>query len=358
MDNQSNSNDELIEKLKEELFIQVIESSLMHAQVSEVENINKRLSKDVEHMTCKMKKEYQSYKNKKKNLKEEINAKEKELAQFLKTMIEHDASKYPSLPEDVKDKVCSESCLHEVTHYRTHSFVVYDRLQAEIKRHKKTKEDQKDFEKKIKSLTNDLKGSKSQEQRLKACITSLENSYTKCQMELKITKDQLKEEKSQNETLLKEFKDYENQINALSKNVDTLLEEKHNLNFQFMNQADELNKSKSEFALVESELEKCKVSEQKLQEMIYSFISSQTTSPETSPELYMETSQFKKEAKPEEKKKSIPYDRFVPAGFIKSENSKVEPKEQVLKKMDDHVKNKNNKFQKNKKNKYTSPDSK
>ncbi|KAK1419494.1 hypothetical protein QVD17_28666 [Tagetes erecta] len=62
--------DELIEKLKEELFIQVIESSLMHVQVCEVENINKRLSKDVKLMTCDMEKENQSLKNENKNLKE------------------------------------------------------------------------------------------------------------------------------------------------------------------------------------------------------------------------------------------------------------------------------------------------
>jgi len=41
---------------------------------------------------------------------------------------EIDASKYPALPEDVKENICSKACLNEVTHYRTHSFVVNDRL--------------------------------------------------------------------------------------------------------------------------------------------------------------------------------------------------------------------------------------
>ncbi|KAK1441327.1 hypothetical protein QVD17_07174 [Tagetes erecta] len=369
--------DELIEKFKEELFIQVIESSLMHAQVCEVEIINKRLSKDFEHMTCGMEKENHSLTNENKNLKEEINDREIELAQLLNTMIEQEAKlkeldiyrkiqqefeliarNYPPLPDDVKDKVCSKSCLHEVVHYRSHSFATYQKLKDEVYRHKKTKEEQQVFEKKIKSLTDELKESKSQEQILKATITNLEKALSKGQMEFMTTKDQLKEEMTSNETLQKEFKAYEDKLNSLSKNVDALLEEKHNLNFQLMNQVDELSKTKSEFAKVEAKLEKCKVSEQKLQEMFDSLHSSQTTSPETSPEMYMKTAQVKKESKPEEKKKSILYDRFVPTGFVKSEVSKAEPKEQVKKKMDYQVKNKNNKFQENKKNKSASPDPK
>ncbi|KAK1429778.1 hypothetical protein QVD17_11996 [Tagetes erecta] len=124
---------------------------------------------------------------------------------------------------------------------------------------------------------------------------------------------------------------------SLSKNVDTLLEEKHNLNIQLMNQADDLSKTKSEFAVVEAELEKYQVSEQKLQEMFDALTSSQKTSPETSLEMYMETSQEKKKAKPEEKMKSIFYDRFEPAGFVKPEISKAEPKEQVKKKKDNQT---------------------
>ncbi|KAK1429945.1 hypothetical protein QVD17_12305 [Tagetes erecta] len=69
-----------------------------------------------------------------------------------------------------------------------------------------------------------------------------------------------------------------------------------------MNQADELSKTKFEFAIVEAELEKCKVSEQKLQELFDSLHSSQTTSPETSPKMYLKTDQVKKEVKPEEKR--------------------------------------------------------
>ncbi|KAK1431985.1 hypothetical protein QVD17_08829 [Tagetes erecta] len=309
----------------------------------EVENINKRLFKDVELMTCEIKIENHSLNNENKNLKEEMNDREKEFAQWLNTMIEqeaklkqleefkrlHDiASKYPHLPDDVKDKVCSKSCLHEVVHYRSHSYSNYEKLKDEIYRHKKTKEEQQVLEKKIKSLTDDLKESKSEEQILKATITNLEKALTKGQMEFMTTKDQLKEEMTNNETLQKEFKAYEDKLNSLSKNVDTLLEEKHNLNIQLMNQADELSKTKSEFAKVEAELEKCK------------------------------TAQVKKESKPEEKKKSILYDRFVPAGFVKSEISKAEPKEQVKKKIDIQVKNKNNKFQENKKNKSASPDPK
>ncbi|KAK1431924.1 hypothetical protein QVD17_08722 [Tagetes erecta] len=150
-----------------------------------------------------------------------------------------------------------------------------------------------------------------------------------------------------NETLQKEFKTYEDKLNSLSKNVDALLEEKHNLNIQLMNQADELSKTKSEFAKVEAELEKCKASEQELQEMFDTLTSSQATSPETSPEMYLKTDQVKKEAQSKEKNESILYDRFVSAGFLKSEISKAEPKEQVMKKIDNQVKNKNNKFQEN-----------
>ncbi|KAK1411530.1 hypothetical protein QVD17_38080 [Tagetes erecta] len=92
-------------------------------------------------------------------------------------------SKYPPLPDDMKENVCSKACLDEVTHYKTHSFIANDKLQAEIKSHKKTKEEKKDFEKKIKSLTDDLKESKAQEQILKSSITILEESFGKCQME-------------------------------------------------------------------------------------------------------------------------------------------------------------------------------
>ncbi|KAK1411689.1 hypothetical protein QVD17_38249 [Tagetes erecta] len=308
--------DKLIENLKEELFIQVIESSLMHAQVCEVENINKKLSKDVELMTCEMEKENHAYTNENKNLKEEINDREIELAQLLNTMIEQEeklkqleefkklqqefeliAINYPLLPHDVKDKVFSKSCLHEVVHYKSHSLATYQKLKDEVYRHKKTKEEQQVFEKKIKSLTDELKESKSQEQILKATITNLEKAFTKDQMEFMTTKDQLKEEMTNNETLQKEFKAYEDKLKSLSKNVDALLEEKHNLNFQLMNQADEFSKTKSEFAVVEAELEKCKASEQKLQEMFDTLTSSQTTSPETSPEMYLKTDQVKKRSK-------------------------------------------------------------
>ncbi|KAK1419493.1 hypothetical protein QVD17_28665 [Tagetes erecta] len=255
----------------------------------------------------------------------EQEAKLQKLEEFKKLQQEFEliASKYPLLPEDVKDKVCSKSFLYEVEYYRFHAYVTYQKLKDEVYRHKKTKEEQQVFEKKIKSLTDELKESKSQEQILKATITNLEKALTKA---------------------------YEDKLNSLSKNVDALLEEKHNLNFQLMNQADELSITKSEFAKVEAELEKCKVSEQKLQKLFDSLHSSQTTSPETSPEMYLKTAQVKKEAKPEEKKKSILYDRFVSAGFVKSEISKAESKDQV--------KNKNNKFQENKKNKSASPDPK
>jgi len=105
-----------------------------------------------------------------------------------KTEAEVDVSKYPPLPADVKENVCSKACLNEVTHYRTHSFVVSDRLQAEIKNHKKTKEEQKDFEKKIKSLTEDLKESKNQESILKNSLKTLEESFVKSQMEASMYK--------------------------------------------------------------------------------------------------------------------------------------------------------------------------
>ncbi|KAK1424330.1 hypothetical protein QVD17_19657 [Tagetes erecta] len=291
----------------------------------------------------------------------EQEAKLQQLEEFKKLQQEFEliASKYPPLPDDVKDKVCSKSCLYEVEYYRSHVYVTYQKLKDEVYCHKKTKEEQQVFEKKIKSLTDELKESKSQEQTLKATITNLEKALTKGQMEFMTTKDQLKEEMTINETLQKEFKAYEDKLNSLSKNVDALLEEKHNLNFQLMNQADELSKTKSKFAVVEAELEKCKASEQKLQEMIDSLTSSQTTSPETSPEMYLKTDQVKKEVNPDEKKKSILYDRFVSAGFLKSEISNAEPKEQVKKKIDNQVKNKlNNKFQENKKNKSASSDPK
>lgn len=41
-------------------------------------------------------------------------------------------------------------------------------------------------------------------------------------------------------------------------NADTLLEEKHNLNIELSNHADELNKTKVEFAMVEIKLEELK----------------------------------------------------------------------------------------------------
>lgn len=53
-------------------------------------------------------------------------------------------SKYPPLPNDVKDNVCTKAYLNEVNHYRNHAFVLYDRLQAEMKNHKKIKEEQKE----------------------------------------------------------------------------------------------------------------------------------------------------------------------------------------------------------------------
>jgi len=104
---------------------------------------------------------------------------------------EMDARKYPALPEDVKENVCSNARLNEVTHYRTHSFVVYDMLQGEIKNHKKTKEEQNEFEKKIKSLTEDLKESKIQESILKNSLKTLEESFVKSQLEASTYKNEI-----------------------------------------------------------------------------------------------------------------------------------------------------------------------
>ncbi|KAK1406185.1 hypothetical protein QVD17_41474 [Tagetes erecta] len=127
--------------------------------------------------------------------------------------VEFDASKYPPLPKDVKENVCSKACLHEVTRYKTHSFVVNDMLQAEIKNHKKTKEEQKEFEKKIKSLTEDLKESKNQESILKNSLKILEESFVKSQLEAstyKMKYEQLMSTKEQTEKWIASQKERKN----------------------------------------------------------------------------------------------------------------------------------------------------
>lgn len=58
--------------------------------------------------------------------------------------------KYAPLPEDVKDNVYTKACLDDVKHYMTHSFIVNDRLQGEIKNLKKTKEKQKELKRTMK----------------------------------------------------------------------------------------------------------------------------------------------------------------------------------------------------------------
>ncbi|MGS7221166.1 hypothetical protein ACQ7OT_11505, partial [Micrococcus luteus] len=59
---------------------------------------------------------------------------------------------YVPLPDDVKDRLCSEQCIQQVEHYRTHSFKIGDKLSKHEKIHEQLKIDHKISDEKILSL--------------------------------------------------------------------------------------------------------------------------------------------------------------------------------------------------------------
>ncbi|KAK1441343.1 hypothetical protein QVD17_07191 [Tagetes erecta] len=60
---------------------------------------------------------------------------------------------YIPLPLDVKERLCSDQCIQQVEHYRTHSFKIGDKLSQHEKLHEKLKIDHKISDEKILSLT-------------------------------------------------------------------------------------------------------------------------------------------------------------------------------------------------------------
>ncbi|KAK1429858.1 hypothetical protein QVD17_12139 [Tagetes erecta] len=60
---------------------------------------------------------------------------------------------YVPLPADVKERLCSEQCIQQVEHYRTHSFKIGDKLSKHEKIHEQLKIDHKISDEKILSLT-------------------------------------------------------------------------------------------------------------------------------------------------------------------------------------------------------------
>ncbi|KAK1421843.1 hypothetical protein QVD17_24512 [Tagetes erecta] len=59
---------------------------------------------------------------------------------------------YVPLPADVKERLCSEQCIQQVEHYRTHSFKIGDKLSKHEKLHEQLKIDHKISDEKILSL--------------------------------------------------------------------------------------------------------------------------------------------------------------------------------------------------------------
>ncbi|KAK1419547.1 hypothetical protein QVD17_28722 [Tagetes erecta] len=59
---------------------------------------------------------------------------------------------YVPLPADVKERLCSEQCIQQVEHYRTHSFKIGDKLSKHEKIHEQLKIDHKISDEKILSL--------------------------------------------------------------------------------------------------------------------------------------------------------------------------------------------------------------
>ncbi|KAK1427853.1 hypothetical protein QVD17_16551 [Tagetes erecta] len=59
---------------------------------------------------------------------------------------------YVPLPLDVKERLCSEQCIQQVEHYRTHSFKIGDKLSKHEKLHEQLKIDHKIADEKILSL--------------------------------------------------------------------------------------------------------------------------------------------------------------------------------------------------------------
>ncbi|KAK1427915.1 hypothetical protein QVD17_16653 [Tagetes erecta] len=60
---------------------------------------------------------------------------------------------YVPLPDDVKERLCSDQCIQQVEHYRTHSFKIGDKLSKHEKIHEQLKIDHKISDEKILSLT-------------------------------------------------------------------------------------------------------------------------------------------------------------------------------------------------------------
>ncbi|KAK1421747.1 hypothetical protein QVD17_24340 [Tagetes erecta] len=59
---------------------------------------------------------------------------------------------YVPLPDDVKGRLCSDQCIKQVEHYRTHSFKISDKLSKHERIHKQLKIDHKISDEKILSL--------------------------------------------------------------------------------------------------------------------------------------------------------------------------------------------------------------
>ncbi|KAK1431882.1 hypothetical protein QVD17_08648 [Tagetes erecta] len=59
---------------------------------------------------------------------------------------------YVPLPDDVKGRLCSEQCIKQVEHYRTHSFKIGDKLSKHERIHEQLKIDHKIYDEKILSL--------------------------------------------------------------------------------------------------------------------------------------------------------------------------------------------------------------
>ncbi|KAK1421848.1 hypothetical protein QVD17_24520 [Tagetes erecta] len=64
---------------------------------------------------------------------------------------------YVPLPDDVRGRLCSEQCIKQVEHYRTHSFKIGDKLSKHEKNHEQLKIDHKIADEKILSLKESWK---------------------------------------------------------------------------------------------------------------------------------------------------------------------------------------------------------
>ncbi|KAK1431920.1 hypothetical protein QVD17_08717 [Tagetes erecta] len=103
---------------------------------------------------------------------------------------------YVPLPADVKERLCSDQCIQQVEHYRTHSFKIGDKLSKHEKIHEQLKIDHKISDEKILSLTESWNKTLKELELVTKQLEEMTKNFEQEKVEHAVTQVELKKVKS------------------------------------------------------------------------------------------------------------------------------------------------------------------